>query len=267
MTLRGMFRLTIRETRLYVIAAGTLVLLALGPTAAARLNDHDLPGDALVIGFYAVGAAWIFYAVWHRSGPSRRQASDVAMEAEKLGFHYPRRFRMPRSMLALPTLSRVSGGEVTFANAFAGRIEGRSVIVFDRVVQVDGYTPAHTITCAATELDVDSPRLLVEPRAPRLEITSDGLDEVRFESDVFDRRYRVGTEDPRFATALIDQRMIEWLLAQVEDRTYAAGGRWVACDVPQEDPRRLRELLEALEGFARHVPRVVGAVYGPAVSS
>jgi hypothetical protein len=51
-----------------------------------------------------------------------------------------------------------------------------------------------------------------------------GVEDIDFESEEVNRTYRVSSEDPKFARALVDARMMAWIL----DR------RWVSATTSRE---------------------------------
>ena len=70
-----------------------------------------------------------------------------------------------------------------------------------------------TLTCAVVPLRSSCPRLRVAPRDVADEVArAFGGEEVRLELEAFDRRFRVETEDVRFADAFLDQRLMGALL-------------------------------------------------------
>jgi hypothetical protein len=80
--------------------------------------------------------------------------------------------------------------------------------------------PRRLFTCATVQLWFTCPRLRVAPRDPVDDVAGAlGGHEVRLELDEFDRRFRVQSEDGRFAVAFLDQRMMEALLGLPGDVT------------------------------------------------
>ncbi|HET7927943.1 MAG TPA: hypothetical protein VFM40_00150 [Actinomycetota bacterium] len=77
-----------------------------------------------------------------------------------------------------------------------------------------GRGTRRTLTCAVVPLRSSCPRLRVAPR----DLVDDvarafGGVEVELELEAFDRRFRVETDDARFAFAFLDQRLMEAFLA------------------------------------------------------
>lgn len=93
------------------------------------------------------------------------------------------------------------------------------------------------------------------------------VDDIKFESEQFNRRFRVQADDRRFAFKLLDARMIAWLLATAGSHSYEVGGMWVLVYTRRLPPERLTTLLNAGIGFIEHIPRLVWADYGVEKSS
>lgn len=153
-------------------------------------------------------------------------------------------------------------------SGFDGTWNGHPMAMFTRSYTFDDYEATVWRSCAATELTLDAPLLRVSHHQgltgqtfPRALTT--GLQHQDLEWEAFDRRCRVETEDPRFAVALLDQRMMEWLMT-IGDYAFEAGGSWVMAETSGDDVAALRELLDVLDGFVAHLPRAVLSMYAPA---
>jgi hypothetical protein len=127
-----------------------------------------------------------------------------------------------------------------------------------------GPSPRRRFTCAVAEIHASCPRIVISPAtlASRLGPVV-GAAQIRLESEAFNRRFRVECDDARFATTLVDQRMMAWLLASPvpvafelrEDRLLAATRRLSPASIPP--------LVEAVRGFHDRIPRVVASLYPP----
>jgi hypothetical protein len=72
----------------------------------------------------------------------------------------------------------------------------------------------------------------------------------------FAEAFRVESENPDFARALLTPRMREWLVERGRDWRYELAGRWVmACTEPRADhDPSLLELAQTLRRFVRRIP-------------
>jgi hypothetical protein len=118
------------------------------------------------------------------------------------------------------------------------------------------------MTCAALPVPFSCPRLTVVPRA--IEDGQAGIgDEITLELEEFDRRFRVRSEDRRFAFAFLDQRMMRALLALPPEVLLDANEDTVVLWAPLLPPARVLLLFEAARAVRAHLPRVVGDLYPP----
>ena len=83
------------------------------------------------------------------------------------------------------------------------------------------------------------------------------LSDLRTESEEFNRRFDVRAADRRFANALLDQRMMAWLLEQAPDSGFEiVDGRLMVfrarVTASLDDVARA---LELADGFSQRVPR------------
>ena len=121
-------------------------------------------------------------------------------------------------------------------------------------------------TCAAAPLPADCPSIDIHAvggltRAVR----SIGLggNELPFESEEFNKRFRVTSAEPKFATEVIPPDMIEWLLANGEDwhfevnRNYILVYRWRE----RHDLDLTAKVLDLVTGFYNHIPDVVASLH------
>ena len=166
----------------------------------------------------------------------------------------------PRAM-GFPKLASESG-EIEIVT------ERDGLLVFDYKVTRDPGGARQTIVripCVVGAIGANCPTLTISRRglvsAPGSADPS-GLLDVAFESDMFNREMHVRCGDPRFAHALIDQRMMEWLLLFPPGwGIQTSGGRVLVFG--HESPRAMQSgpVLETLNDFLTHVPASVAALY------
>lgn len=153
-------------------------------------------------------------------------------------------------------------------NVVWDRREGDVVRAFDLWYQdeADGRTAGgrHRSTCAVVPLAVSCPSMRVTPR----DAVEDALsvisgNELRLELEEFDRRFHVETDDPRFAIAFLDQRMMEAFLGLPDDVTIDVNEDALLLHAPRLSPERMLLLLDAAAAIRRRIPRVVASLYPP----
>lgn len=114
-----------------------------------------------------------------------------------------------------------------------------------------------TVTGAIVHLPINAPRTLIthENLASKLFTTATRLD-LDVESDLFNTKYHVISENRRFARDLLDARVID-LIVQSEGRmAFEFLGNRLLVRAPLLEP----ELVPGLVGYAQRFPAVVGAV-------
>jgi hypothetical protein len=111
-------------------------------------------------------------------------------------------------------------------------------------------------------IDADSPRLMIEHENLLTSLAGAlSFHDLQFESEAFNDAYHVRCEVPKFANAVLDARMMQWLLAHGSGYTFEAVGDRVLVAGPRIEPAELLELLGVARGFTEHVPKVVSSLY------
>jgi len=88
-----------------------------------------------------------------------------------------------------------------------------------------------------------------------------GFDDIEFESEEFNRAFRVKSEDRKFAFDLIDARMMAFLLDASSGCTFEVVGSDLLCATRRVRPAELPSLVQVLQSFHAHVPNVVWSLY------
>jgi hypothetical protein len=117
-------------------------------------------------------------------------------------------------------------------------------------------------TCATAPLWLTCPRLRVAPR----DVVDDlagalGGREVRLELEEFDRRFRVESEDDRFAVAFLDQRIMQALLGLPGDVTVDVNEDVLLLWAPKLPAEQVLLLFDAAVAIRRRIPRVVSSLF------
>jgi hypothetical protein len=88
-----------------------------------------------------------------------------------------------------------------------------------------------------------------------------GARDIQFESDDFNKRYRITCSDHKFAFSLIDGQMMEWLMAAGSFSNIEIVGPWVLYTGPRLQPNDWLGIGTWLEQFHAHIPNVVYSSY------
>ncbi len=122
----------------------------------------------------------------------------------------------------------------------------------------------HRFTCALVTLPVACPPLRLTHEDLLTRIGSHlGLHDVEFEYEDFNRRFRVKCNEQKFAFAMFDGQMMQWLLDADTFDTVEAVGAWVLLATDKLEPARWLDLGAWLDQFHARVPAVVYTTYPP----
>jgi hypothetical protein len=191
------------------------VIVFMGLAALLALVQGDPEARELVGGFFLVavmfgGLLWL--GQHYRVGPRRASFQDQAEQAG-LRSEPGDPFGLLDSPFAL--FGRMASVR-DIENTATGTRNGVRTVVADYWYapssdpQLDDYL---RYTCVLTDTPAWWPDLSVVPEslAARLRSTV-AMSDIGTESEAFNRRFEVRSADPRFASAFLDARMIEWLL-------------------------------------------------------
>jgi len=208
----------------------------------------------------AIGQAW-----WRRrrSGVRQRRLMHLCRRA---GLDFaPLDLRSDTAWLPFPMFGHPRHGT---ENVVWDRSVGEDVYAFD-LWYVDpaderAVGTRRRLTCAVVPLRSSCPRLRVIPRDVVDDVahTSDG-EEVRLELEEFDRRFRVESEDVRFAFAFLDQRLMQALLGLPDGVTVDVNEDVLLLWAPRLPAEQVLVLFDAAVGIQRRIPRVVASLYPP----
>ena len=243
------------------MSTAKMALIAVAGVAAALLfTVLAVAGDEravfITLALYVSGIALV--TLYRKL--SRRSA--VEREARRLGLSFSRRdpFRVLDADFhpflrfgKLPGTQRVE-------NVVWGVRDGREVRVFDHRMSAEDEI---RYSCAMVRIPDGWPSLLVRRHGP-LDVARNaaGLQRIEFELDEFNRRFEVRSDDRRLASAVIDQRMIGWLLESDPALGFQLQEGWLLAWMPQLPPDELERTLTTVEGFHERIPRAVWSLYG-----
>ena len=216
----------------------------------------------LGLGVFAM-AALVYAAA--RAGTKRRDAFAAFAAQHGLEFHPDDPFGIDTWGFAL--FQRGDGRGIE--NVLHGTWQGTPLRVFDywyyeRSTDANGGSSKSysRFTCAVTPIEAACAHLVVDEEhlfSRFAELLT--FEDIRFESEAFNRTFTVRCDDPAFAHAFIDARMIAWMLAQREGQVYEIMGDKLLVVRRTIDPEALVDLCETVPAFAAAVPRVVFSLY------
>ena len=155
-------------------------------------------------------------------------------------------------------------------NVLAGAFQGRQIVAFDYSYQThttNGKGQRRTTTHKFGVVVMQLPGAL-----PRLEVTHEGIfggavanalgfGDIRFESEQFNRAFRVTADDQRFGHAVIHPQMMEMLLSRGEIGWRIEGNSLVGWDTGKHTPVEVMNRLQLLQLVVDNVPPYVWRDY------
>ncbi len=158
------------------------------------------------------------------------------------------------------------GNRTMVENVLVGQApDGAPVRVFDLTTWQEEQTDEGTrdsrhrfMTCCLTETEHAFPHLVVQPEtlATRL-LEKVGMPSIDLESEAFNRRFTVTSEDERFARTFLDAQVMELLLATEGEFQFEVKGRWILIAGPQLPAKLCLSLVGLSTRFRQLVPEVV----------
>jgi len=196
-----------------------------------------------------------------------QREAGFARVATSLGLRFSERDTSSVRQLDFPLFHEGNGTES--GNLVSGTLRGTPVAAFDFAYWTErrdakGFTHReyHRFLCAVTDIAASCAALSIEHRGLLGQVAGAlGLDGVQFESDAFDRAYRVTCDDRRFASALVDPAMIAWLLDAPSPVLFQTVGTHLLAAAEDRRPEAIPGLLHALLDFRAHVPAFVTSEY------
>jgi hypothetical protein len=170
----------------------------------------------------------------------------------------------PFGLLGYPFTLFTKGDERKLENVVSGGWQEVDVVAFDFMyAEGSGKSrTAYSFDCAIVPIDADSPRLLIEHENLLTSLAGTlSFHDQQFESEAFNKEYRVHCEVPKFANDVLDARMMQWLLDNGSGYHFEVIGDRVLVAGPRIKPGELLGLLGVARGFTQHVPKVVSSLY------
>lgn len=216
---------------------------------------------------FAIAAAVILTALALSAYFYYQREAAFARVATSLGLRFSRRDDSSVRHLDFPLFHEGRGTES--GNLVSGTLQGLPVASFDFAYWTEIHDPKggtrrqyHRFLCAVTDIAAACPALSIEHRGLIGRLAGAlGLDGVQFESDDFDKAYRVQCGDRRFATALIDPAMMAWLLDAPSPVAFQIAGTHLLAVSTDRRPDAIPGLFHAVVDFRAHIPAMVASDY------
>jgi hypothetical protein len=236
------------------LAGGLLLMFLTGDRQAGELT-----GQLLSVAITVGGLLYLVYR--YRVLPRRElfkgQASEQALHAQPGD---------PLDLLELPfTLFRWLGSVRQIENTATGIHNGREIVVADywfAPTGADEYDEYERYTCVITPTPPEWSDVVVVPErfGSRLR-DAIGSDQLGTESEAFNRTFDFRGADPRFASAFVDARMMEWLLGQQSGTGFEVldGRLMVFRPRAIHSLDDLAQVVQVFDAFMEQVPQVVRA--------
>jgi hypothetical protein len=121
----------------------------------------------------------------------------------------------------------------------------------------------HRYSCALLPVPAAWARLTIERETPISRVARlAGIVDVETEWEEFNRAFRVRAADVRFAIALLDGAMMEWLVGRPDSEGFEIVGGWLLTSAAQVYPWEIEQVLESALAFRDRIPAVVRSLFG-----
>jgi hypothetical protein len=240
-----------------LLLGGLIVFLLLGVPVALAGGAEDRRTLLGVV----VAAGTIGFFLWLNHKYRVRPRSDsMQAEAGRLGLRFSHDDR--DGLLSLPF--ELFGRAATIRdleNVVSGSLRGNEVVLFD-YHYAQGEDADFRFSCAMVPVPSTWPAFLIRPESGLSRAARDvGLRDIETESEAFNRTFEVRCPDPRFALALLEPRMMEWLLGLGPRTGFEIWSGRMLCFVPQVQPWEIESVLRTALAFRERIPPVVSSLY------
>jgi hypothetical protein len=252
-------------TRLHPSAAGYVALMGFGVVATgvvASFISGDEGGPILLAGL--VGLVWL-----HRWAQRDRRRLALLRFAPEHGLQFRAKVK-DAATEGFRLFGRGDGSKAR--NVLRGEWDGTPVkaMDFDYFVARTAWAGYRVkrwrrFSVAVLDLGASIPSVIAE-RNGAAGLSSDymGFHDVQLNSDEFNRRFHVTTDDREFAYKFFDLGMLRWLLNQYDLLETEALGRKGMVVFARLEPGEMDRLFEAAVAFKSHIPSLVRRQYQPA---
>jgi hypothetical protein len=232
-------------------------------------GDTDTANRVIAIGIFiplatsSVVFASALYKALFADQIARKRWGRINEDLHNMGFRdalpheVEETLGLPVNLMSPSTLALQRGGGIDHVTI--GEIGGRQVRCLN--VRIRGAAWLD-VPAAALRIDASVASTVIRPsRFPLPPRT--GMTRVMFEAEQFNRSIGVFSDDPFFASALVDARMMEWLRMHLHGAVIELADRWaVAWGVRDRfHDRKPLEMFDLLVRFGEQIPRVVPSFF------
>ena len=151
------------------------------------------------------------------------------------------------------------------AESLAGQeVDGLRVKTFDYRIATAPEEGIRWFSCCVGSIGASCPQVAIARIAlAELPSAPSSLPKVAFESEFFNLEISIRCADARVAHALVDERMMEWLLLLPTGWGIQTSGEQVLVYGPKRKPGDAGALTDLLRDFLAHVPLSLSSLYPP----
>lgn len=215
---------------------------------------------ALVLIGLAVG---VFLGIlWFQYQAKQKRRRELFAFATGLGLDFS--IVDPFDTVSFPWAFFKKGSSQKVQNVVWGQHRGRKIRLFDYsyVVSDGKNSQTYTFSAALVQLPFDGDHLTLAPEGFGSWLAGHfGHADLQFEYDEFNRAFHVRCPDQRFAFAVLDGAMMQWLVDADRPVQLEVGGPLVLVLFKRMPPAEWNGMLSWVDGFAAHVPEVVSSLY------
>jgi len=227
--------------------------------------SSDVPWGFILILVAGVAAVGLVAYLSYLSTKKRRLGFRTM--ARQLGLDY--RLEDTFGLLGYPFALFQKGDGRGIENVLSGTWQGLDVRAFDywyyeESTDSNGHrTRSYSrFDCAIVPLEASCPELSIGHENVLTRLAGAlSFHDIEFEDERFNHAFNVRGNDRKFASDLVDARMMAWLLGHASDYGFDVVGNRVLVAGPKCSPEEMIQVIGTAKGFVDHVPKVVFSLY------
>jgi hypothetical protein len=197
----------------------------------------------------------------------KKRRLGFATMARQLGMEYS--FDDPFGLLGEPFALFSKGDGRGIENVIWGAWQGLDVHAFDYWYydeSSDGKgnrsRTYYRFDCAIVPVDAACPHLAIAHENLMTRLAGAlSFHDIQFEDETFNETFNVKAAESKFASAAIDARMMQWLMAHGQPYSIEMIGNRVLVAGDRCAPTELIQVIGTAKGFVEQIPRVVFSLY------